>query len=213
MFIRLLIQKVQKRQVKFLLPLFIFCCINTLSFSQVLLDPDELKNARTYTSLEEALQQPDSVFKLKLNGKKLAEFPVEILRLTNLQSLNLSKNRIKTIPSQINELKNLQELDVSRNKIYMLPPEIGELKNLVRLNLNRNVITALPESIGNLAELEFLEMWDNELKELPDEIRYLKHLKTFELRGILFSESEQMRVRQLLPNTVIRFSPPCACKE
>jgi hypothetical protein len=55
-------------------------------------------------------------------------------------------------------------------------------------------------------------MWDNEVSEIPDEIGSLSKLKVFELRGILFTEEEQTRVKNLLSNTQVLFSPSCNCK-
>jgi Leucine-rich repeat (LRR) protein len=181
--------------------------------AQVLLDNEELEAARTFFNLQDALAQPDSVFKLSLKGKKLKEFPTAVYALHNLQVLNLSRNQIKEIPADVHKLKNLQELDMSNNKLSQIPPEIGMLKNLVKLKLNRNVITSIPEEAGELANLEILEMWDNELDTIPDEMQKLLHLKTFELRGILFSDEEQKRIHSLLPETKVYFSPSCACKQ
>lgn len=193
--------------------LIIIVCNMTVSLAQNLLEPEELMAAKTFFSLSEALAQPDSVIKLNLRGKKLKEFPVEIFSFSNLQVLNLSRNKIKEIPAEIIKLKNLQELDMSNNDITQLPTQIGQLKHLAKLKLNKNEITALPAEIGSLLNLEELEMWDNELDTIPDEIRNLMRLKVFELRGILFSDEQQRRIQDLLPQTKIYFSPSCACKQ
>lgn len=181
--------------------------------AQALLEPEELKAAKTYNSLQEALAKPDSVIKLNLNKKKLTEIPAEVFSFPNLQLLNISRNKIKQIPADIDKLKNLQELDISNNDLTALPPQIGQLTNLVKLKLNRNEITALPPEMGDMRNLELIEMWDNELDTVPDEIKNLIHLKIFELRGILFSDEQQDYIRSLLPNTKIYFSPSCACKD
>ena len=181
--------------------------------SQNILEPEELQQAKTFFSLQEAMLQPDSVFKLSLKGKKLKEIPKEVFTLHNLQVLNLSRNNIKEIPADISKLKSLQELDLSNNGLTNLPPQIGELMNLTKLKLNRNEITSIPPEIGNLINLEVLEMWNNELDTVPDEIKNLVHLKVFELRGILFSDDEQRNIHSLLPETKVYFSPSCACKQ
>ena len=202
-------------KIRFFLIAFVSAFIFTArpATAQTLLDPDELKQAKTFFSLDEARTQPDSVLKLSLRGKKLKEFPNEIFSFLNLQVLNLSKNNIKEIPANIGKLKMLQELDMSNNKLTNLPVQIGQLSNLSKLKLNRNEITSLPEEISGLVNLEMLEMWDNELDTVPDEIKNLTHLKVFELRGILFSDDEQKRIHSLLPETRIYFSPSCSCKE
>ena len=51
--------------------------------------------SKVFFSLEEAkLAHPDSVINLDLSKQKLASFPVEILKFSNLKSLDLSKNQL-----------------------------------------------------------------------------------------------------------------------
>jgi Leucine-rich repeat (LRR) protein len=167
---------------------------------------------KVYKSLQAALQQPDSVFILELKGKKLKEFPEDIFKLPHLVVLDLSKNKIRNIPSRIHELRNLEELDLSSNKISVIPVEVTQLTSLKKLSLNRNIIEFLPPETGKLTQLQYLELWDNEINDLPDEIKELKNLKILELRGILFSEEQQQRFLELLPNAKVYMSPSCNCK-
>ena len=169
-------------------------------------------NFKVYTSLEQALAYPDSVYILSLKGKKLTEWPAEISSFKNLLVLDLSKNKLSEIPSGIEKWVNLIELDLSNNKLKQLPQEISGMKSLRKLSLNRNTISELPESIGDMTSLEILELWDNEISELPSSIRNLKHLKILEMRGILFSEEQQQEFRELLPETRVMMSPSCNCK-
>ncbi|MFI5218530.1 MAG: leucine-rich repeat domain-containing protein [Bacteroidia bacterium] len=201
---------VKKLVVAFTIGIIFF---STKTNAQNLLEPEELKAAKTYSDLQEALANRDSVIKLSLVRKKLKEFPAEVFTFPNLQVLVLSRNNIAQVPADIKKLKNLQELNLSNNNLTQLPAEIGHLKNLLKLKLNRNKITSLPPEIGNLTNLEVFEMWDNELDTVPDEIKNLTQLKVFELRGILFSDNQQDEIRALLPHTKIYFSPSCACKE
>ena len=109
-------------------------------------------------------------------------------------------------------MSGLKELDLSNNKLEEIPESISNMTSLEKLSLNRNVITNLPETIGDMQSLKILELWDNELETLPDEIKDLKTLQELEMRGILFSEEEQLRFHELLPHTKIYMSPPCDCK-
>ena len=168
--------------------------------------------SRVYHSIEAALQNPDHVYKLNLSRKKLRAVPPEIVQFRNLKELNLSKNKIRELPPQIVELQNLERLNLSSNKLKALPEDIGKLQSLIYLGLNRNLIESLPQSIGSLPYLEILELWDNELDSIPKEISRLTKLRVLELRGILFNDEEQTRVKSLLPNTKIYFSPGCNCK-
>jgi len=167
--------------------------------------------AHVYRSMESALQNPERVYKLNLSKKKLKHVPPEISRFTNLRELDLSKNKIKELPAQIGDMPNLERLNLSSNDITVLPEEIGKLQSLRYLGLNRNLIEYLPPSIGLLSNLEILELWDNEIQAIPDEIGQLKKLQELELRGILFSDEEQNRIKALVPQTQVYFSPSCNC--
>lgn len=192
---------------------FVFLFITQSLSAQTLLDSVSLSQQKVYKNLTAALQNPDSVFIFDLSKKKLKEIPKEIFRLKNLQILNLSHNRIKELPAEINLLSNLQKLNLSNNDLKQLPRTIGDLNNLTFLGLNRNLIEALPAEMGKLKNLEVLEMWDNELSVVPDELRGMYSLRQWELRGILFTELEQQRIKSLLPDAQIYFSPSCNCKD
>lgn len=197
--------------LKFLsLLIFLIFCQSTIANGQ-LLDSSALSQQKTFYSLQDALVNPDSVFKLNLSKKKLKEVPKEVFVFKNLQVLNLSKNSFKEIPQQIGDLKNLQDFNASNNYLTAIPSQIGLLENMVHLNLNRNLIVSIPPEIGNLNNLEVLEMWDNELDTIPDEIKNLNNLRILELRGILFSDEDQRYIRKLVPNCRVYFSPSCAC--
>ena len=50
-----------------------------------LFDTNELKREKLYSSLEEALREPQKVYRLNLSNSKLTEIPKEIEKLNNLQ--------------------------------------------------------------------------------------------------------------------------------
>lgn len=185
----------------------------TVSYSQDLWENDFIKQQKIFTNLQQALQYPDSVFRLDLSRKRLKEFPPEILKLKQLRELNLSHNKLELLPETISMLPYLQFLYANNNKLVELPSSIGNLTLLQKLELNRNVIEKLPPEIGKLNNLEELSLWDNELGDVPDEVRNLGSLKIFELRGILFTDEQQRRIHELLPYTKLLFSPSCNCKQ
>lgn len=180
--------------------------------SQQLLDSLALDTMKGYTSLQEAMKNPDDVVKLVLRKQKLKTFPKEILAFKNLQYLDLSKNDLKELPDSIGMLKNLQVLHLSKNEIEYLPRETGELSNLKILEVNQNELVELPSSIGRLSQLEYLDLWSNNLERFPDTMKELKKLKVMDLRVILISDDVQARLQQWLPHTKIYFSPNCKCK-
>ncbi|MFM9056807.1 MAG: leucine-rich repeat domain-containing protein [Bacteroidota bacterium] len=167
---------------------------------------------KVYRSYGEGLRNPDSVFVLDLSKQKRKVLPDEVRQFRTLQELRISRNSLSTLPDWIGELTQLKKLDVSNNKLTSLPASIGLLNKLEFLGLNRNLIRELPVEIGGLSSLQILEMWDNELEVVPDELKKLHALKVFELRGILFSQRDQERIRSLVPDADVYFSPPCNCK-
>lgn len=205
-------------KIRLILLKVLLCCIAFPAFSQdderdTLQLPD-LKMYRVYKSIHAASLQPvDSVLRLDLRGQKLKVLPDEIRRFKALKELLIAKNKLKELPEWIGEFKNLQILDASSNRLSALPGSIGNLESLVVLRLNRNVIEAIPYQAGNLKNLQVIEMWDNELAVVPDEMKNLHNLRVFELRGILFSQDEQIQIANLLPDTKIYFSPSCNCKD
>lgn len=178
-----------------------------------LLDSLTLDTLTAFTSLEEALKNPDQVIKLELRKKKLKTFPKEIFQFKNLQYLDLSKNYITEIPAEIKALTSLQYLSVARNNIVELPNEIGSLKNLYFLNVNQNDLEALTPEIGNLEKLRNLDLWSNNLSRFPEEMKNLKSLKIMDLRVIMITDAEQARIQSLLPHTKVYFSPYCKCAQ
>jgi Leucine-rich repeat (LRR) protein len=178
-----------------------------------LLDSLTLDTLTAYTSLSEAMKNPDKVIKLELRKKKLKKFPEEIFKFKNLQYLDLSKNSIKEIPAEIDSLKYLQILILSKNELETLPKEIGELKMLQYLNVNQNELTSLPAQIGSLTNLKNLDLWSNNVDSFPSEMKYLKKLLVLDLRVILIPDAEQQRLQELLPKTKIYFSPYCKCQQ
>lgn len=176
-----------------------------------LLDSLQFDTLSTYTNLNEALKNPDSVIKLVLKKKKLKEFPVEISQFKNLQYLDVSGNKIKEIPPTIGQLSQLQFLNISKNKIEYFPSNISELKNLKWLIAHKNEITAISADFTNLEKLEYADFWLNNISYFPNELSNLKYLRVLDLRGILINLENQKRIASLLPYTKIYFSPPCKC--
>ena len=177
-----------------------------------LLDSLTLDTMTAFTSLAEAMKDPDKVVKLSLRKEKLDKFPPEIFTFKNLQYLDLSKNRLTSIPEEIESLPNLQVLILSKNDIESLPKEIGRLKNLRVLNVNQNELMALPPQIGNLENLQYLDLWSNNISYFPEQMKYLKNLRMMDLRVILINTPDQKKIQEMLPNTRIYFSPSCNCQ-
>ena len=199
-----------KRIPNIILLLVLFFGTKTAS-AQALLDSLSLTQATIYESLEDALKEPEKVYRLHLKKQKLTVFPMDILKFTNLQELDLSKNKLKDIPEEIGQLTNLQILNLSKNQLELLPSAIGKLKNLKVLIVNQNDLVALPVQIGDLENLKYLDLWSNNITFWPDQLANLKNLKTMDCRVIMINSEKQNYIQSLLPNAKIYFSPDCKC--
>ena len=194
---------------KILLP-SAFCLLPCFLSAQPL-DSAQFHSATIYTNLKEALENPDKVYRLNLSKKKLKVFPMEILKLKNLQELNLSKNKLDSLSEKIGLLTNLQILNVSGNKLIELPDSIGELKNLKKLVGSRNNLIAIPKRIGDCENLEILDLWENDISTFPEELSKLQKLRWMDLRVIMIDDNMQEHIRQLVPKAKVFFSPSCHC--
>ncbi|XP_007902769.1 leucine-rich repeat-containing protein 18 [Callorhinchus milii] len=144
----------------------------------------------------------DGKRRLVLSNMGIVTFPRCILKLTDIEEIDLSRNQIKKIPEYIEKFEKLRWLDLHTNKIDKIPESIGQLENLFYLNLCNNKLTAdslpielghlknlrilnlglnsvdiLPTSIGTLKELYELGLFDNNISMVPDKILTLPKLK------------------------------------
>ena len=147
-----------------------------------LLSEAELQQAKEYTSLQDALKEPDKVYKLSLSD--ISTIPADITKLPNLQALFVGNSKIdlQQALTQLQGVKNLQELYIRESQLTTLPSDIGKLQNLRQLDLSFNKFTALPAEIGSLTKLQTLNLMEN-----------------------TFADAEKDKVRKLLPQARILF--------
>ena len=192
-------------------------CVSILIFSltvQAQSFPNEsLKEQKVYTSLKEALQNPEQVYRLKLKlPRKCDSIPEEVFQLTNLQELRLTGCHLNVINRNIGKLKKLRFLHLNRNNLVRLPEEFTQLTQLVLLDISRNPLMELPDSMGNMKSLEMIDAWDTQLFILPESIAQLAEtLKVIDLRQVPLKDSEHVAMQQLLPKTSIPYSYYCDC--
>jgi Leucine-rich repeat (LRR) protein len=172
---------------------------------------ERLEQRDIYFSLEEAMENPDEVYRLHLKRKKLNDLPDDIFRLRNLQELDISKNKFKELPWEIAKLKNLKRLIAIKNKMETVHPAIGKMKNLKHLILNQNDLKTLPPEIADCEELEYIDLWSNEISSFPKTMKKMVSLKEVDLRVIQFTPTEMERIKEALPNVQIHVSNDCNC--
>jgi hypothetical protein len=108
------------------------------------------------------------VISITLSGTGLSgTLPSDILRLTELRTLDLSSNPGLTgnIPQSIGNLRNLITLILAHCRFSgRIPDSIGSLQQLETLSLNSNGFSGpIPPSIGNLTNLFWLDLAENQL--------------------------------------------------
>lgn len=147
-----------------------------------LISASELRKAKKYESIEEALAEPDKVYHLSLREKKLSALPEDLFKLKHLQRLDLSFNRDMTsLDPRIGKLKNLQYISLHSCKLTSLPKEIGSLPNLETLIIESNKLASVPAEIGNLPKIKELKLSYNKLTAVPEELYNLTSLENLYL--------------------------------
>ena len=167
---------------------------------------------REFYSLDEALENPENVFRLNLSNQNLQISDTVWSKFTNLQYLSLKNDHLKQIPTGIGYLKNLRVLDLSGNDFKVLPstfinltnlqelflnddkylqfekniPILSVLPNLKSLHIENDGLKSLPKSISNLSQLESLYLNDNQFKQLPIELMGLKSLQYVDFQNNKF---------------------------
>ncbi len=190
----------------FLLGIIATANVNAQTFTRY----QDTLNLDEYTSLEEAMKEPDKVRRLVLKNKKLKEIPAEIFLFKNLVELDLRGNKIKNIPAQIAALTKLRYLNLSRNDIDSIPAAFGDLKSLVYVELGQNAISYIAPQFKQLTSLEYLSLWENELTYFPACSNL--NIKELDLRSIIITASQRDQIKEALPEkTIIYFSPDCNC--
>ena len=128
---------------------------------------------------------------LDLSGMGLTALPVEIGRLTELETLILGKwdeeefkdvsNPITALPTEISQLQELITLDLRSTDVSELPESVGQLSSLQTLDLSHTGLSELPESVGQLISLQTLDLRSTGLSELPESMGQLSSLQTLDL--------------------------------
>ena len=86
--------------------------------------PGELSQLPQFTSLEEAMREPENVYKLSLANDDMKNFPMEVLMFKNLQVLNLADNKIKAIPAGNRHTEKPHRTQLARQQNQVNPPRI-----------------------------------------------------------------------------------------
>ena len=168
--------------------ILLFLYTSNISYGQSLVEiRKDLNQYKVYSSIEEALTNPEAVYRLNLNNNKIDEKLLEesLHKFQNLRELLLSNTFISKIPSSVNSLKNLQFLEVGHLKeqnlnLFKIPESIQELKKMVYINLIGNPNLDWRKTflyLSKLPKLINVALMYNNYEILPEEITRLRSLK------------------------------------
>jgi len=117
-----------------------------------------------------ALQQGQHEHTCILNCFDLSEVPPEVLKMTNVNVLEMNQMRLIEIPDTLTGLSALTRLSFASNAIKHIPISIAQLTNLTELEFNHNGVTALLPELHTLTSLVWLNVFANPIKTPPFEI-------------------------------------------
>ncbi|MBT2788066.1 MULTISPECIES: COR domain-containing protein [unclassified Halomonas] len=121
--------------------------------------------------------------RLDLSKLGLREVPNSVLRVPDLEVLNLSTNYIEELPDFLFDLKNLKVVSLQNNRIKTIPFGIRRLRNLVRIDFNDNDIRTIEDGLGDIDSLSTIYLGRNALTSLPPSLANLNNLKVLSVVG------------------------------
>lgn len=149
------------------------------------------ETAKTYVSLEEALNSPFKVYRLDLSNQEFKNLPDSIwTKFENLEYLSLKNDHLSKIPDGIGYLKKLRVLDLSGNDFKVLPQSFSGLTNLTEIylnNENRMNYTKTLNVIKDLPSLRILHLENDNLKKIPRSLMSLQQIESLYLNNNLFN--------------------------
>lgn len=143
---------------------------------------------KEYTSIEEALKDPQKVIRLNLSNQSLSEFPKGLSKFKNLEYLSLRNDHLTSLSPEISSLKKLKVLDLGGNDFSVLPKGFSKLQNLEELYLDNEKNLDIRQGIeilGKLPKLKILHLDNDGIEKLPPNIKKLSHLETLSLSNNL----------------------------
>ena len=163
--------------------------VSQITLGQTKIDSTNIK--KEYTSLEEALKNPEKVYNLNLSNQNVTIPKDAWSKFVNLEVLSFKNDHLKEIPMEIGFLKNLKVLDLSGNDFTSLPKSFSELNHLEELFLNDEKYLQFDKNKKTLnlpKNLRILHLEDDNLSNLPKEVYDLQNLESLFLNHNNFIE-------------------------
>jgi Leucine-rich repeat (LRR) protein len=164
-----------------------------------------------FNSIKDALVNPTIVKSLDLSRQKLTQLPADIVKLTNLEKVDIGSNPDLDLVQTFDVLKRIESLKtlwLTDGKIEEIPDNISQLKNLEELWLDDNQLTSIHEPIKQLSNLKYLRLFSNKIKKINLKKGQLPSLIYIDL---CYNEFEKFPVElSVLPN-LKRNKPDIGC--
>ncbi|XP_059170782.1 toll-like receptor 4 [Physella acuta] len=176
--------------------------VKHLDLSQQLLTDKDigLERSCNFSSFPERKYNESGLFHLEfLDLSNNENLPDSLLRMQNLQTLNISHIRNSTYLKVkfnllMSQVPSLEELQMSNLKLNSVDSNLTFPRKLKKINLSYNKIRSFHSSVLRLLNLTYLDLSYNELtgftKEMADELQRLKsHNSAFlvDLQGNVFA--------------------------
>lgn len=146
---------------------------------------------KEFTKINDALKNPEKVYRLNLSDQKVDWSNVDWSRFKNLEYINLKNDHLIEIPVGLTTLKSLKTIDLSGNDFQKLPESFSNLINLEEVFLNDEKNIDLPKTLKILAKLpnlKSLHLENDNLSSLPSEMLLFKNLEFLYLNQNKFIE-------------------------
>ncbi|KAG9143510.1 hypothetical protein Leryth_026638 [Lithospermum erythrorhizon] len=144
-----------------------------------------LRDSKLKTFPDGVLDLDRSVRTLDLTHNKIADIPMEISKLVNLQRMILANNLIDRLPSNMGKLQSL--------KILTLDIFSSQQRPLMPLFISLVLTNVLPMcSVGQLVKLERLSISGNALINLPETLGSLRNFSSWMYLVILLNTSDMV---------------------
>ena len=191
--------------------------LSILQLIDLNLTDDSFCNNDDFNNVQISHYLPCTVTELHLTSNLLTRVPSDVLIMTNLIHLNVSRNRLSQLPTNMHLfLKYLEFIDLSNNNIIALPQTLCQLSYLRVINIANNKLSEIvgdcfPPSIVKLnlssnrlqrvknefcrecSNLQVLNLNDNQLKYLPLDIGFL-----VSLRSLLLCRNRLMEIPSMI---------------
>lgn len=170
-----------------------------------------LFRVKEYSTIEEAILEPEKVEFLNLTGKGLASLSPEITKLKALEILWLQENPDldwNAACVELRQIPKLRALVLSTNQLKKLPSCITDLKSISILDLSNNPDlnwTETFELLSKMPELTVLSLTNCNLTTLPPQVIQLKGLQKIFLWNNSISPENQALLNRLLPGVSLEF--------